>query len=618
MFANLERRGAYHMPPPNGTADYTPALIAAMSDHTANGEFWFPPGEYYFYGPLPTSEYPELFNAFKWFAAPTAATRQHRVEPGNSHDMRRSVQFKIYLSNESAIWLSLAREYRLGPISITGGIALTLTYKGNLISIGDPAENSASYVSIRGLKLECDLDREMHYASIDVDGEGNKWLEDKGANGFVLNRPNQSFGLRMSHCYDVQLDVNTRGLKYGVINIRCDRPRGSVIGLSNGRTLVETNMQGVASQWTNVWEENSMIGSIVAGHVADFRGETNPMDSTPPGAYALPSAVTWDIVEGGTAINFYSWAGGYDARDYFEPWTVIKVTPDDAQEPSRYLLVTTVAANSVSFFDPASKSYVPRPIEGTGDRITRYFGIPLTCLGSRCDIASRSTGENFLSIPDCAIVPGGTPLRVAGNSNGRGWDANSAQLPIIVASCVGAQEQVFGGVDILGTADVPSHPLVNSSDAGPRFERRTREAFYDYPTNTITAVPGRGVSSINNCSLNLLFRTAQEENGQIVNVYNPLDAGATYGWEVRDPRLRKTRNTAVIARVFNPNGGTIVIFCQGENTGGVNANAVPGWSTVSFTMPSAAMDGDIDSAFVRLTNVSSMQFSVSWVKINQT
>jgi hypothetical protein len=613
MFITTDGRGIYQMPAPNGTADYTPHLLAAMATRTEDGDLadlYFPPGEYHFYGPLPTEDYAEFFDTFKWFAAPTAATRQHRESEagGDSHPMRRSVEFKIHLDDENDVWMAIDRDYRVGPISITGGIALTLVSKGSLLSFGDPNEAVSSRASLRGLKLECDLAREMHYGSLDI-GDGRKWLVDAGAHGYVLNRTNQSFGLRLSHCYDVQLDVNTRGLKYGVINIRCDRPRGSVIGLLNGRTLVETVDPAVAAQWTNVWEENPMIGSLLVGHVADFRGETNPMGSTPPGPYPLPSTVDWSIGVGDAAITFMSWDGSYDARDYFEPWTVIKVDPSAADEPERYLLITSVSANSVSFWDAASKSYVSRLIGGTGAGITRYFGIPLTGVGQRFDAAARSTGQNDLSIPVCAVVPERAPIRLAGNSNGQGPDANDPYLPIIVASCVGTADAVFGGIDMIGSADTPSHPLVNPGGIGPRFERRTREAIYDLATKSLIAMPGRGVSSINDVARLLTFHPFTEPLVRDpifgpVYAYRPADSPIV-GWEIRDPRLQKNKDTALTVRVYNPDPvNDVTVYAWGGTGTLKGVPAAPGWSNVTFDddeeLLAADMGGDVNGAVIAL------------------
>lgn len=620
MFAVSDCRGVYEMPAPNGTADYTPHLLAALATRTSANEprdLYFPPGEYHFYGPLPTEDYAEFFDSFKLFAAPTAATRQHRVEE-NSHDMRRSVQFKIHLDNESDVWMAIDRDYRVGPIAITGGIALTLVDKGSLLSFGDPNEADSARVAMRGLKLECDLDREKHYGYSDI-GDGRPWLINAGAHGYVLNRTNQSFGLRMSHCYDVQLDVNTRGLKYGVINIRCDRPRGDVIGLSNGRTLVETDTAAVASQWTNVWEENPLIGSLLTGHVADFRGETNAgLYATPPGPYPLPSTVDWNITVGGSAITFMSWDGSYDARDYFEPWTVIKVDPSAVDEPDRYLLIASVSANSVNFWDSTNKSYVPRAISGTGAGITRYFGIPLTGFGARFDVAARSTGQNSLSIPDCAVGPGKTPVRLAGNSNGRGPDADDEQLPIVIASSVGVQENVFGGVDLIGSSDTPTHPLVNPGGVGPRFERRTRDAIYDAGSAAFVAMPGRGVSSINNCSYQLTFHTVVDhESNQTVYAYRPADV-TTYGWEVRDRRLLKNKTTTIVARVHNISGSTATLSGYGGSgsTSAFTPNVSAGTTQdVTLTLSSGSMNGDANGAYVRLTGANCY---VSRVRITQS
>ncbi|RIK70862.1 MAG: hypothetical protein DCC67_20575, partial [Planctomycetota bacterium] len=71
-------------------------------------------------------------------------------------------------------------------------------------------------------------------------GDGRPWLIDApGGQGWVLNRNNESFGLRLHNCYDVTLDLYLRGFKYGVINHHGDRVRGRLRGFILGKLLDE-------------------------------------------------------------------------------------------------------------------------------------------------------------------------------------------------------------------------------------------------------------------------------------------------------------------------------------------------------------------------------------------
>jgi hypothetical protein len=225
-------------------------------------------------------------------------------------------------------------------------------------------------------------------------------------------------------------------------------------------------------------------------------------------------------------------------------------------------------------------------------------------MGSRFDAAARSTGQNSIAgLPVCAIVPGRSPIRLSGNSNSQGPDANDPYLPIIVASCVGAAELVFGGVDMIGSADTSSHPLVNPGGIGPRYERRTREAIYDLATRSFIAVPGRGVSAINDVARLLTFHPKTDPVFGNVYAYRPSDS-PTVGWEIRDPRLLKNKNTALTVRVLNPGGSSVNVSAWG-GTGTVRTvSAAPGWSDVTFngaqSLLIADMGGDPEGALISL------------------
>lgn len=594
------------MPPPSGTTDYTATLVLWMSKRTSADEprdLIFLPGEYHFYGPLDTSS--EIWDAFSWSSAPAAGTRQHRPEGGNRNEHARRVHFVIHLDSEDDVWMDIQRPtYRFGPISITGNMAFTIVDEGSLFRFGDPEEDDQSVATMRGLRIEADLDRTTHhYGSLDT-GDGREWLIDDATHGFLFNRTNQSFGLSMHHCYDVRLDINAWGLKYAVINHACDHPRGSIMGLSCGRTLLEYGAS-VNSVWTDVWEENPVIGSCFTGHITDFRGETNPTATPETGIYALPSSVDWDITAGDDHITFSSWDGAYDARDYFEPYTVIRLDPSESGEPDRWLLITAVAANEVDFFEANAKSYVSRDISGTGASCYRYFGIPGIAYDSRFDVASLSSISNIASIPWFAAAPGLQGGRIAGNTAGRGTDPNSAQETLIIGSSIGIQEGVAqSGVDIVGLGGRSNHPLVNRTDiAPPRFDRRTRECIY-VPANPVTgaedywiAEVGRGVSTINDTARDSTFHPLTEANGEAVWGYRPSDGDS--GWQIFDSRLEEATETTVHARVYSAAGATP--SCYGGAGATETDTASAGWDDVTFVLEASQVDAAADGGtFVQL------------------
>lgn len=611
-----ERRGVKVMPAPDG-GDYTPHLIAALKQLTTDDEqldLYFTPGLYAFEGPLDTTSEPEIWDSFRMFATQTAPTRQHRLE-GNSNARRRAVQFNIDMDDEDDIWMDIDRDYRFGPIAITGNIALTLVNKGSLLSFGDFTRTEGVVPTMRGLCLQCDLDRVKHFASGDS-GDGRSWLINAGADGYVRNRTNNSFGVRMTACYDVRLDLDMWGLKNGVINSHCDSPQGFLKGLSCGRTLLEPSSVSVASRWTTIWEENCLLGSVIRGHVGDFRGEVNETTSVPsPGAYALPATVNWSITAGGSTIVFTSWDGDYDALDYFEAEDLILVTPSESGEPPRPLRVTAVTANTVTFAESAGRCYVGRDITGTGTGITRYLGVPGTLYGVRGDIAQLSSVSNISGLPFFAVAPGISPIRVAGNSCGRGIGANDPQPFLIVASCAGAQEQAIGDVNIIGTASYVDHPAVTKPHLAPKvFDRRTRDvAEYSYNpatgVSTFIAEPGHGVSTINDCSLKLTYHPLTRF-GQTVWAYRPSD-NSTTGWQVRDHRLQAGVATTVRALVYSEAGATVSVYGGGGSSETDSAGV--GWDVVSVELETSQVVADGNGPYIRL-NGSGYYVARVWIE----
>ncbi|RIK85069.1 MAG: hypothetical protein DCC67_04335, partial [Planctomycetota bacterium] len=93
--------------------------------------------------------------------------------------------------------------------------------------------------------------------------------------------------------------------------------------------------------------------------------------------------------------------------------------------------------------------------------------------------------------------------------------ADFSNLPVVIASSVGEQFSLQGGVDFLGSADVPDHPLVNPGGVGPRFDANLREAQWDPQAEKLRFRPGRGVSSHQFLAKKLTFHWFADPEGYL-------------------------------------------------------------------------------------------------------
>jgi hypothetical protein len=591
-------RGAILMDEPSGTADYRPKLLAAAQRTSRLSQpryLVLPAGEYHLDGPLDVTSDPELWDNLTICGVPAAGDRQHLYEgDGNARRYQTLLTFHLGAGD---VAIDMQRDYRFGQVSLLD-FHLRCD-NGSLLNFGDPADDLPSDTqTMRGLKLRLDLSTSEPYHGT--------WMVDRGAtHGKTINRTDR-FACRLNHCYDVDLDLNIWGFKYGVINNNCDAPRGNIAGLNNGRTLYETSTYGVAAQWGIVKEENPLLGSQIRGGVLSFRGELNPGNYNPaPGPLPMTASHSWQITGGDNKIVFSDWPDAelYDARDYLLPGLVIKLDPSQSGEDDLYLKVMSVTANEATFENAAGNCHVPRPISGTGAALTRYFGLLGVGEGDRFALAQLSSISNIAGVPYFAVLPNRTPLHVPNNSCGRGNDANSAQDTLVIGHCAGTQEGMMGYVTFGGDAGQPNHPNVRSSTRPkPAFSRTIRECHYTYRPEAAEgmrheykAEPGWGVSSVNNVA-RLFTYHARTRQGRTVYTYRPSD-NATFHYQIRDTRLTTGVATKVKAWIYSEAGATVNLY--GGAGSAVTQAVGAGWTFVELELTSGQVDDDATSTYVR-------------------
>lgn len=515
------------------TFDNTAALLAGLARRDAGEplELYFAPGEWYFSGQLPVNSHADLtiFDNVSISGQFTAPSVQHQEEGGGGTQNDRT-RFLIALANESDVWWNHIRDYRFGPLAFRD-ITFRLTNFGSVFAFGDPDNAQHLKVTLRALYFDrCYMTRAKQYGTAAPGGQ--PWLIDAGGSpsrGEVLDKTINNFAVRLQRCYDTRLDLYIRGFRYGVINIQGDRVSGALRGILNGKLLEEygmmpspPNVAPVGGQWQSIYSEASVFaGAIINGQVAQLRLEFGYGSSfTPPtGPRYIPADVTWTIASGASAVVFAFPGGwGYNCTDYFEPRMPYRFTPSDASEPYRWLYVTKVEANQLTFADHTSKSYVKNPIGGDGSGVLRPFGIGVILDGDRASVIDPSVGCNLprSNSPTFFARPQKKPIKIGGNADGANENPdNCSNLPVIIASCVGITKHLQGGVDFLGSAGVASHPLANVGGIGPVYDTNNREAIWDPNTRTQLFRPGRGVDSWADVSRDLMFHWWGDPDDQI-------------------------------------------------------------------------------------------------------
>lgn len=590
--------------PNDPAADNTAALIDALEDRTSTNEkmvIYFPAGDWYFSGTLPVNSHTDLsiFDNVTIIGAPSAHSAQH-LEEGNSNVEKRRTRFIIDMANETDTWWGQVRNYRFGPLAFHD-VTFQVKDVGRVFSFGDVTDTSTAGAELRGLSfLRCYFTHLRSFNGADVGG-GHAWMYDADPTGgvnYVLNKTNQSFSIRMHKCYDVTIrDCAFRGARYGVINAHGDRVvMSNIRGFLVGKLIEEYSLPGnaaVGSQIDDVFAEIPILaGAVITGQAGKVRTESGYNLPAPIGPYSLPSDIEWNIAVNGSTVDFTFPGGwGYDCTDYFEPRSVIRVRPEQSGEPERFLYITSVSANSITFARSTSLCHVNRAIGGDGADVTRFFGTGCIVDGDRASLMQPSLGinEDKDDLPIAFIVPNLRPIRFGANIETSGPDPDDpTNLPVVVASCAGTQWTLNSGVDWLGSSDPPNHPLVNLGGVGPKYDPNVREPIFDPFSRKQLFVPGRGVGTQNNCSKHLTFHKVNDsEIGQDVWCYRLSDS--TAGWQIRT--LRKPDRAAnYTLRAYVPTGTpTLNVKAGGTwNTHSLSA----GWQTISGSLTDAQVTSD--------------------------
>ena len=330
--------------PNDDTFDNTAALVQAIEARSPSTDermvIYVPAGDWYFEDTLPVNSHadPTIFDNVTIVGAPSAQSAQHQ-EAGSSNVEKSRTRFIIDMDNETDTWWDQVRTYRFGPLAFRD-ITFQVEDVGRLFSFGDTADLAAAGAEARGILFErCYFTHLRHFASTDVGG-GHAWIynaETLPAENWVINTTNQSFSIRLHKCYDVTIrDCTFRGARYGVINTHGDRVvMTNLHGMSVGKLIDEYSLGGqaaVGSQLDDIFVETPLLtGAVITGAMGKARIEAGYSLPTPIGPYALPSDVDWEIDTGSSTVDFTFPVGwGYDCTDYFEPHTVIRVSPTES------------------------------------------------------------------------------------------------------------------------------------------------------------------------------------------------------------------------------------------------------------------------------------------------
>jgi hypothetical protein len=613
--------------------DNTDALLAALAAR-GNGEpseIFFAAGDWHFSGALPIGTLEDFDNVSLSgeFWAPAA---QHQEE-SSGNAIKDRTRLVIHMDGDALVWWKMIRPYRFGPVAFRD-LTFQIADQGSLFQFGDPASETIAK-TLSGLCFErCYFTRLKHYGSDNIGGDGGAWLLDQTltSDGFTLNGNGAAFGLLVSQCYDVKLDVYVRGFKWGVINDRSDMPAGDVRAQTCGFGLLETFPSGVASQWSRVVGENCILaGAALNGRPSNVRCESNPANYavTPGKKNIIPTSAEWVGSADSDHIDFTFRTGGpFTCVDYFEPYLVYEFTPTNtvsplpSPEPPFFWLVTKVTASSVYGYAVKNTTtnlglhnYLPRDVRGNGTNVTQYFGVPSICY-DKFDCGSYASVSNINDLPHAFWCPGSWPMRFIGDAKGRG-NLNPDALGVqVVSRCAGDQDSLYSFISAAGDSHLPNHPDVVPVGFGPANERRFRGPVKNLWTGDLLFGPGKGVSSIDFHSRMAIYWPLTEEDGSQVWGVSPQDLGAYY-YSFR-PLPRDNVLTMVSLRVYVPTGPCTIVLNGGGTPLVTFANLAGGqWHTLSTTLAAGQVVADANGAFINVNSTSNVRYYISQMVVNQ-
>jgi hypothetical protein len=554
---------------------------AALEQAVADGakSIFFPAGDWHFTGPIDLTD--PSFDNIRFFGAGSEFAAQHQEEgSGSPTGDEQLTRFVLHLDDNDSIWWDHQRAYRFGILHFCD-ICFQVTEAGSVFSFGDFTDTDPAAATMRGLTFERCYGTFTNYVS--------PHLTDQNPHGYTINRTNTNYFLRVHAGYDVILrDVAARGFYTNFILEHCDRTvLDNVRGITCYKHIHAYSIPGatqvtVGGHADNIYCETPFLQGCYfeSMQVGKIRMETGYSDLVvDAGLFALPAAVTWTITAGDDQIIFDDWTGGFDATDYFDVRSVIRVQPDDAAEPYRDLLIDEVEANAITFRNASSLSYIHRTITGIGTDITRYYPQSVVVAGPRVEVTSPSLGINTATadLPHLWIVPSTVPVKMFANCESKG-PSNIDPIPVVVASCAGVANGLQAGVDYFGSNDCPNHPLVNRAGLGPGFDGDWREEIFDEATSAQIFMPGRGVSSSNNVARDLMFYPITRD-GRTVWCYRPEDAAI--GWEIFT--RRSTVDTVWTVHCYAPAGTETLSLFGGAGSPDTSALSA-GWNVKTGTL----------------------------------
>jgi hypothetical protein len=526
--------------------DNTPALEEALADAYESGgaAIWFGGGrEWWFLTPLDSNNpltYRHYENVTLTGIYPDF-TAQHQEEGGVGIDLDNTYGTRLRLDlTAGAVWWDVQRTYRFGAMRLFGLTVKTET-QCTIFRLGG-VDGVSVQPCFRGLLVSgCIFScSEQAWLNLDVGV----------STGYTLPT-NLGYAFDLTRGYDVVI-TDTTFRYFGGAGIRSKAADRAVF--RNCRAIIcqlleEVQIVGAAitvlPAIEHCYAEASPYYGIVAegGMITDLRGEMGYNDSFTPdiGNIALPAAVTWDIQIGADEIVFDNFPGAMDATNYFRPNSIVKITPDEEAAttvPPRYLYITEVASDRITFANSTGSSYVHILLSGDGEAIERVWGIPLVVVGDRCSVSGWSLEVNeSTAIPVWAFVPLKKTVEISGNANTTLIAETltpTNYAPIIVASSAGT-EGLWGGVKVGTRHNAPYHPLA-CFDEGPEYHANYRNAMWDEAGNRQVFLPGRGVGSADDCSRDLRFRLVEDTaQGKYVWCYLLSDAVGV-GWVMRKIR----------------------------------------------------------------------------------
>lgn len=516
----------------------------------------FGEGDYFFSGPLDTSTSPGGYRSFTMRGNLGVNNAVQSMEIGGLCDNYKKCRLILCDMAEDDIWMdveSSSTDY-FGVIRVEDLIFYIPTaHDGSVFEFGadpvleDPPAITTKTSTGRGIHVSgCyfshyDLRANAHAGTPNADA----WIRDQGDDGWCLNlSPTKAIHLTNSYNANI-VECVFRGWGTAVRINQCDHITVRDIHCINcekgviqaGDAVYASDEwkagDGVPGIYSGVYVEACFVSPVVGigGMWSGTRVEIGYSDNVQP--YELPTGATWSVAAAATYVQLASLPGTRTAADYFTPFTLIYLTPDEDYQPPRWLFVVEVdAANDrIHFANADSICYHNAAISGTAESLERHFGCPSIFGGARTAVSNCSMGNNkedVYDIPKMAFVPTELNIDVFGcSAHGMGGDPGnpSAHAPIVVGHTGGNTYDASAGITWHGSGYAPVHPLAKVT--GTPFHATIRAPDYSYGDFDAVYRPGAGMSTSNNIARCYQFHPLTEEDGRTVYAWHMADHNAS-------------------------------------------------------------------------------------------